>query len=68
MCDVVDDQLERANLKERHKDIYDRMVADYAAWNATMLPFDPQSSTDGFNARQLADHFGVEPPASKPQN
>jgi peptidoglycan hydrolase-like protein with peptidoglycan-binding domain len=52
----------------RHKDIYDRMVADYATWNATMLPFDPQSSTDGFNARQLAVHFGVEPPASKPQN
>jgi arylsulfatase A-like enzyme len=68
LFNVVDDQLERANLKERHKDIYDRMVADYAAWNATMLPFDPQSSTDGFNARQLADHFGVEPSASKPQN
>ncbi len=61
LFNVVDDQLERANLKARHKDIYDRLVADYAAWNATMLPFDAQSYTAGFSGRELADHFGVEP-------
>ena len=61
LFNVVDDQLERANLKARHKDIYDRLVADYAAWNATMLPFDPKSATAGFTGRELADHFGVEP-------
>src|SRR5262249_40137315 len=62
LFNVVDDQLERANLKERRKDIYDRLLADYAAWNATMLPFDPESSTDGFKANQLADHIGIDPP------
>ena len=66
LFNVVDDPLERANFKARRKDIYDRLVADYAAWNATMLPFDPKSSTDGFNARQLADHFGVEPAGGGP--
>jgi arylsulfatase A-like enzyme len=68
LFNVVDDQLERANLKERRRDIYDRLVADYAAWNATMLAFDPKSYTAGFNGRELADHFGVEPSESKPQN
>ena len=61
---MVDNQLELAYLKARHKDIYDRLVADYAAWNATMLPFDPKSATAGFNGRELADHFGVEPEAN----
>jgi arylsulfatase A-like enzyme len=66
LFNVVDDPLERANFKARRKDVYDRLVADYATWNATMLPFDPKSSTDGFNARQLADHFGVEPAGGGP--
>jgi len=29
--------MERANLKERHKDIFDRMAAEWSEWNATML-------------------------------
>ena len=32
--------MERANLKERHKDVYDRLVAQWYEWNATMLPLD----------------------------
>src|SRR5262245_49293014 len=64
LFNVVDDQLERANFKARRKDIYDRLVADYTAWNATMLPIDPKSYTDGFKARDLADHIGVDPPAA----
>jgi hypothetical protein len=63
---VVDNPLERAIFKARRKDVYERLVADYAAWNGTMLPFDPKSSTDGFNAHQLADHFGVEPAGGGP--
>jgi hypothetical protein len=26
-----------------------------------MLPLDPKSNTGGFDARELADHFGVAP-------
>jgi arylsulfatase A-like enzyme len=65
LFNVADDPLERANLKLRHKDIYERLVADYRAWDAAMLPLDPQSSTGGFGANELADHFGT-PPRERP--
>ena len=35
LFNVVDDPMERANLKERRKDVYDRLVADWHEWNAT---------------------------------
>jgi hypothetical protein len=47
--------MERANLKERQRGIYERLVAEWNAWNATMLPLDPQS----FTGAEIADHFGV---------
>jgi arylsulfatase A-like enzyme len=59
LFDVAQDPMERANLKERHRDVYDRLVAAWTEWNATMLPFDPQSFTGGFTGAQLADRFGV---------
>jgi hypothetical protein len=64
LFNVVDDPLERANLKLRKPDIYRRMVADYEAWNATMLPDSPDISTGplGFSD-ELADHFGVVRPS-----
>jgi arylsulfatase A-like enzyme len=60
LFDVVQDPMERANLKERHKNVYDRLVSEWRDWNATMLPLDPQSFTVGFTGEQLADHFGVK--------
>ena len=62
LFNVVEDPMERGNLKRRHGEVYDRLVAAYDAWDATMLPFDPASNTDGFTADQLADHFGVRRP------
>jgi arylsulfatase A-like enzyme len=56
---VVDDPLERANLKERRRDIYDRLASEWRAWNANMLPLDPMSNTGGFGANELADRFGA---------
>ena len=29
LFNVVDDPMERANLKERHQDVYDRLVAEW---------------------------------------
>ena len=52
--------VERANLKEQHRNVYDCLVAQWNEWNATMLPLDPQSLTGGFTGDQLADHFGVK--------
>ncbi|MGA8007000.1 MAG: sulfatase-like hydrolase/transferase, partial [Burkholderiales bacterium] len=60
LFDVVQDPLERANLKERYSDVYQRMVADWQAWNRSMRPLDPESYTLGFTAAELADHFGIK--------
>ena len=60
LFDVVDDPLERANLKDRHPDVMDRLVASYEAWEQTMLPLDPDAFTHGFSGGELADHFGVD--------
>jgi arylsulfatase A-like enzyme len=59
LFNVVDDPLERANLKERRRDIYDRLAGEWRAWNAAMLPLDPMSSTGGFGSNELADHMGA---------
>src|SRR5207248_11002804 len=62
LFDVAQDPMERANLKERHKDVYERLVAQWHEWDATMLPLDAESNTHGFTGAELADHFGVKPP------
>jgi arylsulfatase A-like enzyme len=59
LFDVAQDPMERANLKERQRDVCERVVAEWNEWNATMLPLDPQSFTLGFTGAELADHFGV---------
>jgi len=65
LFNVVDDPMERANLKERGKDIYDRMTAEWYAWNATMLPESDESFTDNFTGGQLADHIGTPKTSGK---
>ena len=64
----VDDPLERANLKERRKDLYDRLVAAWFEWNATMLPEINESGTGGFTGDQLADHIGAKRPTTTADN
>src|SRR4051812_40811414 len=59
LFNVVEDPMERANLKERHKDIFDRMVAQWYGWNATMLLETDESHTANFTGDQLADHIGT---------
>lgn len=60
LFNVVEDPLERANLKERRPEIYQRLLAKYRAWDATMLPLDPTASTGGFTGHDIADHFGIK--------
>jgi arylsulfatase A-like enzyme len=64
LFNVVDDPLERANLKDRRRDVYDRMTREWTAWNATMLPELPESATGGPSGSELADHFGASAPKS----
>ena len=66
LFNVVADPLERANLKDRQKDDYRRMVRDWFDWNATMLPEIEASFTHGFSGGDLADHYGAKEPDQKP--
>ena len=61
LFDVVRDPMERANLKDRHRDVFNRLVAQWREWERTMLPLDPASFTLGFTGAELADHFGIDP-------
>jgi arylsulfatase A-like enzyme len=66
LFNVVTDPLERANLKVRNKDIYDRLVGEWNEWNATMLPETEASFTTMFSGDQIADHIGRKPASSAP--
>jgi arylsulfatase A-like enzyme len=61
LFNVVSDPLERANLKERQPEVYQRLVAEYDAWNGTMLPENPSSYSEKINGKQWADHYGNQP-------
>jgi len=59
LFDVVADPLERANLKDRRRDVYDRLVAEWQAWNAAMLPEVADSFTESYTGAQMADRYGL---------
>ena len=58
LFDILADQLERANLKERMPDRFAELKAAHAAWNATMLPDTGDISSFGWKPELLADHYG----------
>jgi arylsulfatase A-like enzyme len=66
LFNVVEDPLERANLKDRQKDVYKRLVREWYEWNSSMLPEIKESFTGGFDGQQLADHFGAKKPDQMP--
>ena len=68
LFNVVDDPLERANLKDRDKDTYARLNREWHEWNATMLPEIKESFTHSFSGKELADHYGAKPPDQSPDN
>ena len=66
LFDVVADPLERANLKHRRQDDYQRLEREWLDWNTTMLPEIKESFTHGFSGKDLADHYGADEPGSEP--
>jgi arylsulfatase A-like enzyme len=66
LFDAVADPMERANLKDRHPDVFDRLAAEWNAWNATMLPEVRESSTGGITADVQADHIGASRVSPEP--
>jgi arylsulfatase A-like enzyme len=63
LFDVIKDPRERANLKDRHREVFDRLKSDWEAWNDTMLPERPRPATYGNPGNFVADHYGVTNPA-----
>ena len=61
LFDVASDPLERANLKHRHPEIFDRLVKQWQAWNAAMLPYTGRTYSHAFAAEDMADHYGAPP-------
>jgi len=61
LFNVVQDPLERANMKDREPQRFVELASAWKAWNATMLKLDRKSYTHYFDSRELADHFGVPP-------
>jgi hypothetical protein len=57
LFDIAVDPLERANLRRKQPEVFDRLVKEYAAWDATMLREDLVPYSYGFNSQQLADHY-----------
>ena len=68
LFNVVEDPMERANLKERRRDIYAKLVAEWNEWNAAMLPEVDESYTFSFSGADLADHIGAKPTSGQADN
>jgi arylsulfatase A-like enzyme len=68
LFDVVTDPMERANLKDRQRDIYNRLVADWHTWSNTMLPEVEESHTENFTGDQLADHINTPLSSNAPDS
>ncbi len=66
LFNVVEDPLERANLKDRQVDIFRRIVREWYEWNTGMLPEIKESFTHSFTGQDLADHFGAKAPSQDP--
>jgi arylsulfatase A-like enzyme len=61
--EVVQDPRERANLKDREKVVFDRLKAEWEAWNATMLPERVRPANYVHSGSVTADRYGVTNPA-----
>lgn len=60
LFNVVEDPLERANLKSREPGRFVALKEAWASWNATMLPIDPKSATHAFSGAEIADRMIIE--------
>jgi arylsulfatase A-like enzyme len=57
LFNVIEDPLERGNLKDRNPDKFAELKGEFGQWNSTML-YDPNAPSYGFTGQMLADHFG----------
>jgi hypothetical protein len=53
-------------MKDRHRDVYDGLIAAWTAWNAQMLPEVGWSFTEDFDGAHMADRIGLRPASLTP--
>jgi arylsulfatase A-like enzyme len=63
LFDLARDPRERANLKDREKDVFERLKNDWKAWDAAMLPERSRPANYAHPGNFVADHYGVTNPA-----
>jgi arylsulfatase A-like enzyme len=70
LFDLAQDPRERANLKDREKDVFEQMKRDWEAWNGTMLEERSRPANYFHPGNLLADRYGVvnPPPPAPPGN
>jgi arylsulfatase A-like enzyme len=61
LFNVVEDPMERANLKPRMPEVYKRLTDAWLAWNRGMLPESPDSFTYNNTADEWADRINTPP-------
>jgi arylsulfatase A-like enzyme len=57
LFDVVVDQRERANLRQRHPEVFERLRSQWEAWDATVLPITDDVRTHGITPDIQADRY-----------
>jgi arylsulfatase A-like enzyme len=68
LFNVVNDPLERANLKDRQKDDYTRLAREWHRWNAAMLPEIAESFSGANDGAHMADHIGTPAASQEPDH
>ena len=67
LFDVVQDPRERANLKDRHSDAFNRLKIEWESWNGMMLPERDRPARYGNSGDVMADRYGLKnEPAAAP--
>jgi hypothetical protein len=62
LFDLDKDPRERGNLRNRRKDVFERLKGDWETWNSTMLPEHQRPVTYTNSSGVLADRYGVHNP------
>lgn len=60
LFDVETDSLERANLKQRHPEVFERLRQAWTEWNAQFLPITDEVFTHGLTPDIQADRYAPE--------
>jgi arylsulfatase A-like enzyme len=62
LFDVAVDERERANLKERHPEVFERLQQLWKEWNEEFLPITDDVFTHGVRPETQADRYVPDPP------